>query len=381
MAERRIVRIESAGLPGAKRRKPGGNARLVDHTQQIQPPIARILTDDGAAGFGWSSISKEEARGLVGSSLGDLFQTTPELGPGKNVREPFRALEYPLWDLAAKLQGKPVYALVGGSCQEPYRVRCYDTTLLIDDLHLEDDDEAAHFIASWAQEGYDRGHRAFKIKVGRGAMHLPLEKGTRRDIRVIRAVRELVGPGCRIMLDVNNGYLVNLVKRVLTETADAQVYWIEEPFHEDAVLYRHLKEWLNAEGLSTLIADGEGSAHPRLLDWARDGLVDVVQYDVLRPGFSRWLELGQQLDGWGARSAPHHFGGFYGNYASCHLSAAILGFEMAEWDEAIVPGLDGSAYTIVDGWVHVPDLPGFGLELDEAVYAGAVAEHGFVVSR
>ena len=37
---------------------------------------------------------------------------------------------------------------------------------------------------------------------------------------------------------------------------------MEEPFHEDAVLYRDLKDWLRAEGLTTLIADGEGEASP-----------------------------------------------------------------------------------------------------------------------
>ena len=70
------------------------------------------------------------------------------------------------------------------------RVPCYDTSLYFDDLHLADEAEAAALIAAEAREGYERGHRAFKIKVGRGARHLPLEEGTRRDIAVIRAVRE-----------------------------------------------------------------------------------------------------------------------------------------------------------------------------------------------
>ena len=53
---------------------------------------------------------------------------------------------------------------------------CYDTSLYIDDLHIKDDSEAASLIASEALEGADRGHKAFKIKVGRGAMHMPLKK-------------------------------------------------------------------------------------------------------------------------------------------------------------------------------------------------------------
>ena len=78
---------------------------------------------------------------------------------------------------------------------------------------------------------------------------MPLEAGTRRDIAVVRAVREAVGPEPPIMLDANNGYNFNLARHVLAETADCRVFWLEEAFHEDAALYRELKEWMAREGL------------------------------------------------------------------------------------------------------------------------------------
>ena len=31
-------------------------------------------------------------------------------------------------------------------------------------------------------------------------------------------------------------------------TADANFYWIEEPFHKDEALFAELKKWLTAEG-------------------------------------------------------------------------------------------------------------------------------------
>jgi L-alanine-DL-glutamate epimerase-like enolase superfamily enzyme len=377
MSNPRIVTIEWARLAGQRPRKAGCNARLGEHGQRVQPPIARITTEDGISGFGWSWIAEEQARGLIGFALHDALDTR------HSVREPFRLLEYAILDLAGKLAEKPVYALLGEApgTGGVFCVPCYDTSLYMDDLHLESDDAAAALITAEAIEGYGRGHRAFKIKVGRGAMHMPLEAGTRRDICVIRAVREAVGADARIMIDANNGYNVNLVKRVLDGTADADVYWIEEAFHEDARLYGHLQEWLAREGIGTLIADGEGSASPHLVDWAVQGVVDVVQYDVFRPGFSRWMELGPQLDAAGVRSAPHHYGEPYGNYAGCHLAASIQRFEGVEWDEATVPGLDASAYAVVEGMVSVPDLPGFGLALDDAVYTRAVRDRGFVVRR
>jgi L-alanine-DL-glutamate epimerase-like enolase superfamily enzyme len=289
-----------------------------------------------------------------------------------------------LWDLAGQRAGKPVFQLAasanGRSITGALAAPCYDTSLYIDDLHLASDDDAAQLIAEEAREGYDGSHRSFKIKVGRGARHMDLEAGTRRDVAVIRAVRKAVGPDCTIMIDANNGYTLNLAKRVLKETADCQVFWLEEAFHEDNVLYEDLKAWLKANGLATLIADGEGLASPRLLPWAEQGLVDVIQYDIFSYGFTPWLALGRQLDAWGVRSAPHHYGGYYGNYAACHLAGAIERFGFVEWDEAVVDSIDTGAYAIREGQVHVPDAPGFGLGLVEEDFQRAVDAVGYRLS-
>jgi L-alanine-DL-glutamate epimerase-like enolase superfamily enzyme len=205
---------------------------------------------------------------------------------------------------------------------------------------------------------------------------MPLQEGTHRDIEVIRAVRRAVGDSCVLMIDANNGYNLNLAKQVLLETQDCKLYWLEEAFHEDAVLYRDLKTWLHEHNFATLIADGEGEASANLLQWAKDGLIDVIQYDVIGHGFTRWLETGRKLDADGARSAPHHYGAHYGNYVSCHLAAAIQGFTFTEWDEADTPGLDASSYTLREGQVLVPNLPGFGLELDSELFEHAMRETG-----
>jgi L-alanine-DL-glutamate epimerase-like enolase superfamily enzyme len=108
--------------------------------------------------------------------------------------------------------------------------------------------------------------------------------------------------------------------------------------------------------------------------------VDVIQYDIYGHGFSAWLATGRQLDGWGLRSAPHHYGSHFGNYAACHLAAAIREFAFVEWDEAKTPGLDTSGYIIRSGRVFVPDTAGFGLTLDEELFQRAVKYGGFVLS-
>ena len=376
MTSPRISKIEWGMLNGTRPRHAGSNARLGDHGSVVRVPLARITTDDGATGSGSCRVPAALAHTILGQPLEALFdsqQGTQGLAMG---------FDFPLWDLMAKRAGLPVYALaaqmVGKSTTSPQEVPCYDTSLYIDDLHLADDTAAATLIAEEAQEGWARGHRAFKLKIGRGARHMPLEAGTQRDIRVIHAVRAAVGEQAPLMLDANNGYNLNLTKRVLAETASCNILWMEEAFHEDRVLYEDLQDWMQKEHLSVLIADGEGQASPTLLDWAETGVVNVVQYDIFSYSFTPWLALGQKLDSWGVRSAPHHYGGHYGNYAAPHLAAAIDGFSFVEWDEATTPGLDGSGYTVQEGRVQVPASPGFGLTLDEAAFQAAVAAGGYV---
>ena len=375
MDNARIVLIESATLLGRRPREAGCNARLQVHGNDVRVSLVRLTTDDGISGFGFCNADAEQAHMLMGAELSTL------LTPTGGVADQVSIFEFPLWDLLGQQMNQPVYQIAAGDGdklgRDPLRVPCYDTSLYIDDLHLNSDEEAADLIADEARYGYEHKHRAFKIKVGRGARHMPLEDGTVRDIAVIRAVREAVGPDATIMIDANNGYNLNIAKRVLESTADCNLFWLEEAFHEDRVLYEALSEWMDKEGLSVLIADGEGQASPSLMDWAREGVVDVIQYDIFSHGFGNWLRTGAQLDAWGVCTAPHHYGRHLGNYVSGHLAAAVSNFAFVEWDEVTTPGLDTSAYRVEEGQVVIPNSPGFGLALEDSVFRAAVADGGF----
>jgi L-rhamnonate dehydratase len=398
----RIAKIEWAPLAGQRPRAAGPNAHMEAHGDKTRTPIARLTLDDGTTGFGLCRAAEGELRALVGASLAELFD------PARGVTPRGASIELPLWDLAARRAGTPVYALTTAIAGKPtpadgLRVRCYDTTLYLDDVHLADHEAGAALMADEARQGWERGHRAFKIKVGRGNVHMPTADGLRRDVEVVRAIRAAVGPDAPIMTDANNGYTFNVARDFLAGTAEARVFWLEEAFYEDAILYRRLKAWMRSEGIETLIADGEGrpsvdlgrpdliegvehvaragmGASEWLLDFAREGIVDVVQYDIVVPGITRWLEVGPILDGWGRRSAPHHYGTLFGNYASAHLAPAIENFLFVEWDEAQTPVIRAPGYRIEEGQVVVPPSPGFGLELDEELFGRAVREHGLVAA-
>src|SRR6187402_3437220 len=102
MSSSTLSRIEVGRLEGRRPRHAGKNARLGDHGDRINVPIARVTTHDGATGFGMVRASCEHFAGLMGASLDDAF--TAESG----VADAWRALEFPLWDLQAKRTGVPV---------------------------------------------------------------------------------------------------------------------------------------------------------------------------------------------------------------------------------------------------------------------------------
>lgn len=366
----RIVRIDAVTVEGKRPRAAGSNARLGYHGDTVRLPLVRLTTEDGMSGFGRGSVDELRLAEVVGRSLEQFVV-------GDRVVDEARDFELPLIDLAARLAGVPAYQFIsGGSVTTPHPARSYDTSLYFDDLELEDDDEAAALIADEARFGFDRGHRAFKIKVGRGARHMPLEAGTARDIAVIRAVREAVGPDSTVMIDANNGWNLNITKNVLAETADANLYWVEEAFHEDNVLYEDLQGWLETEGLGVLIADGEGAADARVVPWAHEGLIDVVQTNIFARGLSAWRALAIELAADGVESSPHTYGGGVSNYVSSQLAASTEGVRFVEWDEASFAEVDASGFRIDEGEIVVPSSPGLGLELVADAFEAAVKAGG-----
>ena len=49
------------------------------------------------------------------------------------------------------------------------------------------------------------------------------------DIEYVGAIREAVGPGVRIMMDVNCAYDAPATRRILLGPSDAEVHFFEEP--------------------------------------------------------------------------------------------------------------------------------------------------------
>jgi L-alanine-DL-glutamate epimerase-like enolase superfamily enzyme len=361
----RIEKISHADIPFKRPRIAGKNARLDIHGWGGKFPLG-FLKAGGIESFGWCTMNRQQAEKFSGFPLKALFDQDCMLLPQ------YRGLEFLLLDWLGKRFHKPVYKLVAkdpATLNGTFSVPVYDTTIYFDELHIKDNQEAVNFILSEVSEGLRRGHRHFKIKIGRPGMWMGLSEGLKRDIDIVTGIRSLVGPDAKLMVDANNGYNLNLAKEFLSATKDARLYWLEEAFHEDNMLYIELRRWMKEQGIDTLIADGEGHACEALVDWAKKGLVDVLQYDLRFYGFFNWIELCRDLEPFGILCAPHNYGGFYGNYAQGHFAAATAKFAFAEFDVAEAEGIDASAYRICEGRLEIPPDEGFGLKIDKAIFS------------
>ena len=202
----RITRIERVEVRSPRPRDIGFNARKGAHGTVVHDSVVRVHTASGAVGVGWSRLERAAAESLVGRRLGELFRL-PDGALPEGV-----AIDLPLWDLAARLRGVPLYRLLGARGSRA--VELYDGSIYIDDLDA-DDAEAQEIFREEVRTGHRYGYRNFKIKIGRGARWMPTAAGLERDLLVIHTVREAAGPDAKILVDANNGGTLNSTKDTL----------------------------------------------------------------------------------------------------------------------------------------------------------------------
>ena len=367
-----IVRIEKAVLRGRRPRSIGYNARISTHGPLISDPVVRIHTEGGCIGVGWSSISEENARKLLGKRLDELFRL-----PDGSL-EPGVAVDLPLWDLAARLLELPLYRLLGARGSRT--VETYDGSIYIDDLEATDA-EAEDIFRAEVQSGQEHGYFNFKIKVGRGARWMPTEKGLQRDALVVRTVRQAAGSEAKILIDANMGNTLNSAKQLLETCADAGIFWFEEPFAEDPALNQALKKFIIERDFDTLVADGEFAPPPSFFDMVEKGLIDVVQHDFHSYGLSWWRATSARLEEWDVLCAPHTWGSYIERYAHAHFAASIPNYSLLEAAPAALPGLVLDGWEMRDGKLLVPDTPGTGFDVEAEIFAqGRRDRQGFDVA-
>lgn len=369
----RITRVTGFNHLGPRPRLVGKNSFLGVHGPETRDTVVRIATDQGVEGIGAGNTSQVAAQHVVGRTLDQYWK------PGVGFVSPLWRSDHAFFDLVGKALNVPAWKLIGG--QGPEWVPVYDGGVYFNDLLPEYQHRGVARLVEEVEESLKTGHRAFKIKVGRGFKWMDREAGFQRDVEVIKAIRKVVGQQVKLMVDANNGFDLERTKKWLDAVGD-ELFFIEEMFPEQVDQDLDLKSYIRTKGWKTLVADGESALEVSHFDpYIQSDALDVLQPDMRAFGLTLQWELSRKMAAKPhIKLAPHNWGSFLGLYMQLVLARGIPNFLVAEEDRSSSDLFDTSAFTSKDGKIRVPDLPGCGLVLREDVFKRKYQQNAWVVT-
>jgi L-alanine-DL-glutamate epimerase-like enolase superfamily enzyme len=274
------------------------------------------------------------------------------------------AVDIALHDLAGKQLGRPAYQLLGGACRPALRPYA---TIWPGSPGGRTIGEMMDAIAGLFERALELGFRALKMEVIFGDL-----VGDRELTRCIREGRRLAGPDVELLIDF--GYRWTHWRdaaRVLTRLEDCDVYLAEAALqHDDLDGHARLAR---AAPMRVAGAEFAATVH-ECREWLERGQVDVLQPDVNRCGglteLRRIAELAAQH---GAEVVPHGWKTGITVAAARHFQAATPCCPLVEtchpalFDSTLRSSLTGPEAVLEDGSLPLPDRPGLGVAVDEAV--------------
>jgi len=360
----RITRIVGFDLR-LRQAKPIGKNAQRDHGQTAVDRMVRVYTNAGIDGLGNCRADKKQLAALLGKRLLDLYKPSE-----RRVAAGLGAATMPLWDLVGKALGRPAYQLLGG--RGPRRVPVYDGSIYFADLIPEYAPRWRDRFKREIDMGVARGHRAFKVKIGRGHKWMKRAEGDARDVEVIQVIRKHGGKDILIGVDANNGCDLAGAKRFILAAGDQHIAFAEEMFPERVADCLEFKAFLAANKLKTLVADGESQRDlAAFKPFIKAKALDILQGDMNRFGFEGILAEADMARPQGIQVAPHNWASLVGFYMQLQVGRAVTNFYRAEHDALLTDLLTADGYAIKDGAVTVPDTPGVSLKLNEKRFKNA----------
>ena len=355
------------------------NRQVLEDVPSVQT-LFKIITDAGAEGYylgghghgDQDGLPPDQRAALVGRAKGMLIGQDPFdrekfwhwMWVSKTPEDILSVIDMALWDLQARAFGVPVYKLLGG-CRD--KVKAYASTF----PNMGTPEEYAEHALACKQRGY----KAYKIHPYYFADPVTFDPAPGRpshiemDIVACRAVREAVGDDMVLMFDPWGTYCTYEEAYKVGRALEAlNFYWYEHPMPEYRVhSYEKLARELDIPILSPEIA--AGSLYTRA-DWILRDASDMSRIDVLRGGITGVKKMVSVCEAYGVRCEIHMAG--FGNLQ-------ILGATSEDTCEYYERGLEapGMDYDSPppylhalcdpmddDGYVHVPQEPGMGYDIN-----------------
>jgi L-fuconate dehydratase len=313
------------------------------------------------------------------------------LGPEKGVIHlATAAVVNAVWDLYAKLEGKPLWKLLADMSPEQL-VACIDFRYIEDALAP---DEALEILrrnegtkaereaillaegfpayttsAGWL--GYPEASLPERAReaLAAGFTHLKLKVGgdLTTDLRRAKIVRESIGAEPRISLDANQAWGIEQAIEAIQTLAEVDPWWIEEPTSPDDVLgHRRIRDAVAPLRIATGEHIQNRVVFKQLLQL---GAVDVCQVDCCRlGGVNEVLAVVLLAAKFGVPICPHAGGVGLCEYAQ-HVSMFDFVAVGASLDDRVCEFVDHlhehfvDPVRVVNGRYLAPTVPGYSIEI------------------
>ncbi len=273
-----------------------------------------------------------------------LFRAHRDMRGGPFMVHTLSAIDMALWDITGKAYGVPVYRLLGGPTRE--KIRMYPS--------------------------------AKATKLGTGGPH-PFS-GNPSDInnlvKMVQQARERLGPEGTIMFDAHCAVPPPMLIQLASAIAPYDILFLEEPAVPGNIeVFKRLKQQIRIP-----MATGERDRTIwGMLPYLVENCIDILQPDCGHTGgISQMKKIAALAETFLVPLAPHNTCSELGLTASLHATASIPLFLIHEGyldGHIMPPGVARKNWTQdKDGYASLPEGPGLGVEMDEALMAKVAAD-------
>ena len=386
--------IRNQSLPQVKIRKVRAITTAPDGIRLV---VVKVETDEpGLYGLGCATYNQRPlpvveavhsyldpfCKGRSADDIEDMWQTAYTSSYWRNgpvLNNALSGLDMALWDIKGKRAGMPVYQLLGGKCR--FAVDLYAPAGGRDAKEIEDS------VRSYVERGY----RHVRIQLGGyGASHLSnkadfkeagfgahndehMDSGpyVRAMPKVFEHVRKSLGDEVELLHDVHER--VNPIEAIalVKELEKYKPFFIEDPFAPEQNGYFKILR----QQSSCPIAMGELFNNPHeWVDLITNRYIDFIRVHLSQiGGLTPARKLATLCEHFAVRTAWHGPGDVspVGHACNAHLDLAVHNFGIQEGPrfgerlQEIFPGCP----EIKNGYMHVSDRPGFGIDLNESLAA------------
>ena len=275
----------------------------------------------------------------------------------------FSGIEMALWDIVGKAAGQPVYNLLGGPVRDKVRVYANGWSYKIQDFDK---------YVKAAENVVKQGYTAIKFDPLPRPWRTFIPKDhIRHAVKVVKAMREALGPDVDMMLDIHRRlapmHAIELSKRL----EEYEIYWFEEPCQAE-----------NIEAIAEVRAKTRIPVMTGENIFTKAGFRPVFERraaDIINPdvticgGILELLEIAAMAEPFFVAVSPHNYNStLLGLAATVHASACMPNFLITEYFLPFVELGDKicrNQFKPVNGFIPLPTEPGLGLDMDEKALA------------